>query len=68
MSTRFKRYFAVLLTTPMSFTPRCIAVMELPPQIQELKDIKNTYVDASRQSALHKIDVIPIDIPKELLK
>ena len=68
MSHKFKRLFVVLLTTPMSFTPRCVAVMDLPPHLQELANIKNAYVDASQQSALHKIQVIPIDVPKELLK
>lgn len=38
------------------------------PDPQQIRDITLTYVEASRQSALHKVQVIPIDIPNEVLK
>ena len=68
MSVYHKRFFAILLTTPCSFTPRCIAVLTNNPEAHRVKEPADKYVEASTKSNLHKIQVVPIDIPKEMLR
>jgi hypothetical protein len=68
MPIYYKRFFAILLTTPCSFTPRCVAVVTNNPEAHRVKELADKYVEAASRSTLHKIQVVPIDIPKELLR
>ena len=71
-----KRFYTLMLTTPMTLKPRCIGVFKVQPSELHMKEAVKKYVedpivdikiDIKSRNAQYMVDVVPVDIPLSIL-
>jgi hypothetical protein len=71
-----KRFYTLMLTTPMTLKPRCIGVFKAVPSDLHIKEAAKKYIedpivdlkiDIKTRNAQYMVDVVPVDIPLSIL-